>query len=71
MENTWVGDVTGVSMINEALGEPPDDSKTVFGFAKQGNAAVGTYFVRVEFSNYFAGSFRTGAVCGCFESFEG
>ena len=46
-----VGDVTGVSMINEALGEPPDNSKTVFGFAKQGNAAVGTYFVRVEFSN--------------------
>ena len=43
-----VGEVTGVSMINETLGEPPDNSKTVFGFAKQDNAAVGTYFVGVE-----------------------
>ena len=56
---------------DEALGEPPDDSKTVFGFAKQGNAAVGTYFVKIEFSSYFAGSSRTGAVSGCFEIFEG
>ena len=66
-----MGDVIGVSMIDEALGEPPDDSKTVLRFAKQGHSAVGTYFVRVKFSNYSAGSFRTGAVSGCFETFEG
>ena len=54
------GCVTGVAVIREAFAEPPDNSETVLRFAKQGNSAVGTYFVRVKAPKDSSGSFVAG-----------